>query len=390
MAVQRDWYEKDFYKVLGVSDTATAKDITKAYRKLARENHPDANPGNNAAENRFKEASTAYDVVGDEVKRKEYDEVRKMGPMGPFGGGFTTPGGGRGGPGGINFNVGADGLGDLLGGMFNRGGRGRGASAAGGPQRGEDLEASLTLEFVDAIQGITTTLFLTSDAQCTTCNGSGAKPGTHPKTCSQCGGRGVVDDNQGFFSFSSPCRNCQGRGVIIEQACPTCRGSGVEKRAREVKVRLPAGVADGQRIRLKGRGGPGRNGGPGGDLLVECHVLPHPVFGRDGSNLTVRVPVSFAEAALGADIEVPTLTGQRVTVRIKNGTQSGTRHRVKGKGIETPKHTGDLIVTVDVHVPSTLDAEQRAAVEAMAAATSESPRTHLFNQVASASREGGE
>ena len=390
MAVQRDWYEKDFYKVLGVSDTATAKDITKAYRKLARENHPDANPGNNAAENRFKEASTAYDVVGDEVKRKEYDEVRKMGPMGPFGGGFTTPGGGRGGPGGINFNVGADGLGDLLGGMFNRGGRGRGASAAGGPQRGEDLEASLTLEFVDAIQGITTTLFLTSDAQCTTCNGSGAKPGTHPKTCSQCGGRGVVDDNQGFFSFSSPCRNCQGRGVIIEQACPTCRGSGVEKRAREVKVRLPAGVADGQRIRLKGRGGPGRNGGPGGDLLVECHVLPHPVFGRDGSNLTVRVPVSFAEAALGADIEVPTLTGQRVTLRIKNGTQSGTRHRVKGKGIETPKHTGDLIVTVDVHVPSTLDAEQRAAVEAMAAATSESPRTHLFNQVASASREGGE
>jgi molecular chaperone DnaJ len=390
MAAQRDWYEKDFYKVLGVSDTATAKDITKAYRKLARENHPDANPGNTAAENRFKEASAAYDVVGDEAKRKEYDEVRKMGPMGPFGGGFTSPGGAGGGPGGFNFNVGADGLGDLLGGMFNRGGRGRGASAAGGPQRGEDLEASLTLEFVDAIQGITTTLYLTSDAQCSTCNGSGAKPGTHPKTCSQCGGRGVVDDNQGFFSFSSPCRNCQGRGVIIEQPCPTCRGTGVEKRAREVKVRLPAGVADGQRIRLKGRGGPGRNGGPAGDLLVECHVVPHAVFGRDGNNLTVRVPVTFAEAALGADVDVPTLTGQRVTLRIKHGTQSGTRHRVKGKGIETPKHTGDLIVTVEVEVPKSLDAEQRAAVEALAAATTSSPRAHLFAQVASASREGGE
>ena len=390
MAAQRDWYEKDFYKVLGVSETATAKEITKAYRKLARENHPDANPGNTAAENRFKDASAAYDVVGDEVKRKEYDEVRKLGPMGPFGGGFTSPGGGGGGPGGFNFNVGADGLGDLLGGRFNRGGRGRGASAAGGPQRGEDLEASLTLEFVDAIQGITTTLYLTSDAQCATCNGSGAKPGTHPKTCSQCGGRGVVDDNQGFFSFSSPCRNCQGRGVIIEQACPTCRGTGVEKRAREVKVRLPAGVADGQRIRLKGRGGPGRNGGPAGDLLVECHVVPHAVFGRDGSNLTLRVPISFPEAALGADIEVPTLNGQQVTLRIKHGTQTGTRHRVKGKGIETPKHTGDLIVTVEVHVPKSLEDDQRAAVEALAAATSVSPRAHLFAQAASAAREGGE
>ncbi len=386
MAAQRDWYEKDFYKVLGVSQTATAKEITKAYRKLARENHPDTNPGNNAAENRFKEASAAYDVVGDDVKRKEYDEVRAAGPMGPFGGGFSSPGGGRGGAGNMNFNVGQDGLGDLLGGVFNRGGRGRGASAGGGPQRGADLEASLTLEFVDAIQGITTTLYLTSDAQCTTCNGSGAKPGTHPKTCSICGGRGVVDDNQGFFSFSSPCRNCQGRGVIIEQGCPTCRGSGIEKRAREVKVRLPAGVADGQRIRLKGRGGPGRNGGPAGDLLVECHVLPHAVFGRDGDNLTLRVPITFAEAVLGSDIDVPTLGGPSVKLRIKSGTQSGTRHRVKTKGIETPKHTGDLIVTVEVQVPTSLNAEQRAAIETFAAATTVSPRAHLADATRNDSR----
>ncbi len=372
MAAQREWYEKDFYKVLGVSDTASPKDITKAYRKLARENHPDANPDNTAAENRFKEVSSAYDVVGDEAKRKEYDEVRRLGPIGGFGGG--GPGDGSG---GYSFNVGTDGLGDLLGGMFNRGGRGRGASAAGGPQRGEDLVASLTLEFVDAIQGITTTLYLTSDAQCSTCNGSGAKPGTTLKTCSQCGGRGVVDDNQGFFSFSSPCRNCQGRGVVVETACPTCRGSGVEKRAREVKVRLPAGVADGQRIRLKGRGGPGRHGGPAGDLFVDCHVTPHRLFARDADNLTLRVPITFAEASLGGDIDVPTLTGGPVKLRLKAGTQSSTRHRVKGKGITTSKHTGDLIVTVDVQVPTSLSDEQRRAIEGFAAATPESPRAHL-------------
>jgi len=380
MAAQRDWYEKDFYKVLGVSETATPKEITKAYRKIARENHPDTNPGDTAAENRFKDASAAYDVIGDDAKRKEYDEVRRLGPVGfgPSGGPGGGFGGGNFGGGNFNFNVGADGLGDLLGSMFNRGGRGRGASAGGGPQRGQDLEASLTLDFFDAVRGLETTLYLTSDAQCSTCHGSGAKPGTTPRTCGVCGGRGVIDDNQGFFAMSSPCRNCQGRGVIIDQACPTCRGSGIEKRAREVKVRIPAGVADGQRIRLKGRGGPGRNGGPAGDLLVECHVTPHALFGRDNTNLTVRVPITFAEAAIGGDIEVPTLDGATVKLRLKPGTQSGTRHRVKGKGIETSKHTGDLIVTVEVQVPKSLNDEQRAAVEALSAATTESPRAHLY------------
>ena len=382
MTAQREWYEKDYYKILGVSDTATAKEITKAYRKLARESHPDANPGNDAAENRFKEISAAYDVVGDDAKRKEYDEVRRLGPAGGFGpgggGGFGGGGFGGGQPGGFNFNVGAEGLGDVLGGMFGRGGRGRGASAGAGPQRGEDLEASLTLDFVDAAHGLTTTLYLTSDAQCSSCHGSGAKPGTNPRTCSQCGGRGVVDDNQGFFSFSTPCRVCQGRGVVIDSSCPTCRGNGVEKRPREVKVRLPAGVADGQRIRLKGRGGPGRNGGPAGDLMVECRVQPHKLFGRDGSNLTLRVPVTFAEAALGSEIDVPTLDGQRVTLRLKHGTQTGSRHRVKGKGIETAKHTGDLIVTVDVQVPHSLTDEQTRAIEALAAATTVLPRAHLL------------
>jgi molecular chaperone DnaJ len=376
VAAQREWYEKDYYKVLGVAPEATPKEITKAYRKLARDSHPDTHPGDDGAEDRFKEVSAAYDVLGDDAKRKEYDEVRRLGPVGPnpFGGGFDGGGGGA-----YNFNVGADGLGDVLGQMFGRGRRGGGASAAAGPARGADLEATLTLDFADAVHGITTTLHLTSDAQCGTCQGSGARPGTQPKVCSQCGGRGVVDENQGFFSFSSTCRNCGGAGVTITDPCPTCRGTGVERRPREVQARIPAGVSDRHRIRLKGRGAPGRNGGPAGDLIVECHVAPHRLFGRDGTNLTVRVPITFAEAVLGANIDVPTLEGPPVTVKLRPGTQSGTRHRVRGKGIAAKKTHGDLIVTVDVQVPTELSDQQRAAVEALAASSPVSPRAGLFD-----------
>ncbi|MCB0967320.1 MAG: molecular chaperone DnaJ [Ilumatobacter sp.] len=377
MSAQREWFEKNYYDVLGVSADASQKDITKAYRKLARELHPDQNPDDKAAEERFKDVSAAYDVLGDETKRKEYDEVRRLGPMGGYGGG--APGGG---PGGFTFNVGDMGggdIGDLLGQMFGQARRGGGRGAAG-PQRGADLTAHLTLDFDDAAQGLTTTLYLTSDAQCSTCDGSGAKPGTHPVACGVCGGRGVVDDNQGLFSFSSPCRNCQGRGTVIPEPCPTCHGSGVERRPREVKVRIPAGVSDGQTIRLKGRGAPGRGGGPAGDLLVEITVQPHERFGRSGDNLTVRVPVTFAEAALGAAIDVPTLDGGTVTLKLKPGTQSGSRHRVKGKGITTTSkksgtHTGDLIVTVDVVVPTELTDAERAAIEQLAAATTVNPRS---------------
>jgi molecular chaperone DnaJ len=367
MAAQREWFEKDYYKILGVAEDAPAKEITRAYRKLARESHPDTHPGDTAAEERFKEVSAAYDVLGDEAKRTEYDEVRRLGPMAgaQFGGGPE---------GAFRFNVGQEGLGDLLGQVFGRGRRGGGPSSAAGPQRGADVEARLTLDFADAARGITTTLHLTSDAPCSTCNGSGAKPGTQPRVCSQCGGRGVVDDNQGFFSFSSPCRGCGGAGVVVDTPCTTCRGTGTERRPREVQARIPAGVADGQKIRLRHRGAPGRNGGPAGDLIVECHVTPHPVFGRDGLNLTLRVPVTFAEAALGGTIEVPTLDGPPVTLRLKPGTQPGSRHRVRHKGIATAKHEGDLIVTVDVDVPTHLTDEQRAAIEAFAAATTVSPR----------------
>ncbi len=376
MAAQREWFEKNYYQVLGIDESATAKEVTKAYRKLARDLHPDKNPGDAAAEERFKEVAAAYDVLGDETKRKEYDEVRRMGPMA----------GGPGGPGGFSFNIddmsGAGGLGDLFGNLFGRGagggagGRSRGFSAGGaGPRRGEDITAHLTVDFKDAIDGLTTTLFLTTDAQCSTCHGSGARPGTSPVVCSNCGGRGVVDDNQGMFSFSSPCRVCGGSGIRIEDPCPTCHGSGVEKRPREVKTRIPAGVRDGQTIRLKGRGGPGRNGGPNGDLLVELRVTPHPRFGRRGDDLTVTVPITFAEAALGADIQVPTLDGTTVTLRIKPGTQPGTRHRVRGKGVATKKHTGDLIVTVNLVVPTELSDEQRAAIEQLVAATTGDPRS---------------
>jgi molecular chaperone DnaJ len=369
MAPQREWFEKDYYKVLGVPETASAKEITKAYRKLARQNHPDANSGDPGAEERFKEISAAYDVVGDEAKRKEYDEVRKLGPLG---GGFGPGGFGAGGPGGgggnqgfsFTFDGGND-VGDLLGNLFGRGRRRGGAGPASGvgPRRGEDIEAELGMSFADAVEGVSTTLYLTSDAVCSTCSGSGARPGTQPRVCPVCQGRGVVDDNQGLFSFSQPCPNCHGNGVLIEDPCPTCHGTGVERRQREVKVRIPAGVDDGQRIRLKGRGGPGRNGGPPGDLYVTVHVQPDPTFSRDGDNLLVRVPVDFAVAALGGEVSVPLLDGGTVTVRVRPGTQPGAKYRVKGKGVAAKRGAGDLLAVIEVSVPTALTEPEREAIE---------------------------
>ena len=384
MTAQREWFEKDYYKVLGVSEKATPKEITRAYRKLARELHPDANPDDPTAEERFKAVASAYDVVGDEAKRKEYDEVRTPGPMGGMGfgggqgpGGFTPGAGGA--PGGFGFQ-GAD-LGDLLGGLFGGGGggrRGRGGPPRGsGPQRGSDLEAELHLPFREAVAGVTTTLHLTSDMPCGTCHGSGSRPGSGPTTCQNCNGRGVLDDNQGMFSFSTPCPACGGSGSVITDPCPTCRGSGIERRPREVKVRIPAGVSDGQRIRLKGRGGAGRNGGPAGDLFVIVHVEHDAVFGRDGQNLTLVVPVTFAEATLGTKLTVPTLEGATVTLKIPAGTPSGKVFRVKGRGVETKKSHGDLLVTVQVTVPTHLTNEQRQAVEALADTLPAASREHL-------------
>jgi len=363
VAPQREWFEKDYYKVLGVPEAATEKEITRAYRKLAKQYHPDANPG---SEERFKELSAAYDVLGDPARRKEYDEVRRLGPLGGFGGADAGAGFGGG-----SFRV--DDLSDLLGGIFGRGQRG---STRVAPRRGEDVEAELHLSFDEAVEGVTTTVNVTSEAACSTCSGSGAAPGSTPTVCSVCGGRGVRDENQGFFSFSQPCQACGGRGVRIEQPCPTCRGTGVERRARQVKVRVPAGVEDGQRIRLKARGTPGRNGGPPGDLYVTVRVARHPMFGRKGRDLTLTLPVTFAEAALGADVNVPTLDGS-VRLRIPAGTRSGRTFRVRGRGVRAKGAGGDLLVTVEVAVPQRLSDEQRKAIEALADASPESPRAHL-------------
>ncbi|MEO7442673.1 MAG: molecular chaperone DnaJ, partial [Acidimicrobiales bacterium] len=371
MPPHREWFEKDYYKVLGVGANATEKELARSYRRLAKQYHPDANPG---SEERFKEIAAAYDVVGDAARRKEYDEVRRLGPAAA---GFGAPRGGPGGgPGGTTFRV--DDLGDLLGGLFGRTGRsGRSSSGGGGgPRRGEDLETALHLSFVDAVEGVTTTVNLTGDAACSVCSGTGAAVGTSPVICPACGGRGARDENQGLFSFSSPCRDCGGTGMKVETPCRNCNGSGVERRARQVKVRVPAGVEDGQRIRLKARGGAGQNGGPPGDLFVNVRVAAHELFGRKGNDLTLAVPLTFPEAALGATVKVPTLDGP-VTVRVPPATRTGRTFRVKGRGVPGAGGIGDLLVTVEVAVPPQLTDAQRQAVEALAAASLESPRAHL-------------
>jgi molecular chaperone DnaJ len=388
MAPQREWFEKDYYAVLGLPKGATEKEITRAYRKLAKLHHPDANAGNKDAEERFKDISAAYDVLGDAAKRKEYDEVRSMAGSGanPFAnaggfGGAGGPGGGfPGGDGNIHFETGdMGGLGDILGNIFGgRGRRGQTTRQPGaGPRRGGDLEAEVHLAFDDAVRGATIAVQLTGAAPCHTCGGTGAAPGTVPHTCPQCNGTGTLAVDQGPFSFSQICPRCGGSGRVVEKPCPTCGGGGAETRTREVKVRIPVGVAAGQRVRVKGKGTPGSNGGPPGDLYVTVHVAPHPLFGRKGNDLSLRVPVTFSEAALGAEVKVPTLDGS-VTVRIPSGTASGKTLRVRGRGMpKAAGGAGDLLVTVDVVVPQTLSDDQRQAVEALASTESANPRAHL-------------
>ncbi len=382
MAPQRDWFEKDYYGVLGVEPGASDREVQRAYRRLAKANHPDANAGDAAAEERFKEISAAHEVLGDPEKRKEYDQVREMVASGVGPGGFGPGAGGGFGPGfgGATFHFDdGGGLGDLLGNLFGaRQGARRRGRAPTGPVRGADLDAELHLDFVDAVHGVTTSVGVTSDATCSVCGGSGAEPGTFPQPCPTCGGTGAVAVDQGPFSFSEVCPTCGGRGETIEHRCKKCRGTGVERRRREVKVRIPAGVRDGQRIRVKGRGAAGRTGGPPGDLFVTVHVGQHSLFGRQGkTNLTVTVPVTFPEAALGSQVKVPTLDGP-VTVKVPAGTQSGKTVRVRGRGIQPATgNPGDLLVTFDVVVPTALTDEQRAAVSALAEQLPENPRDRL-------------
>lgn len=377
--MQREWFEKDYYATLGVDADATQKQITTAYRKLAREFHPDKNPGDQAAEDRFKEVSGAYEVVGDADKRAEYDEARRMGPMaGGFGGGAPGgfgPGFGTGSPGGMRFEGGD--ISDLIGNLFSRGRAAPGEPPQTGPRRGADLESDLHLSFEDAVKGVTTTVNLTSDVRCPDCTGTGAAAGTAPRVCGQCGGTGAVEEDQGFFSFSRPCPGCAGQGRIIDTPCPTCSGAGAVRRPRQVKVRIPQGVRGGQRIRVKGKGGAGANGGPDGDLYVKAHVAKHPLFGRKDDNLTLTVPITYPEAALGADIKVPTLDGDPVTIRIPAGTRSGRTFRVRGRGVQQSRSAGDLLVTVELAIPQNLSDAERDALSAYADTLDESPRAYL-------------
>jgi len=393
--IRRDWLEKDYYKSLGVPKTSTQTEIKKAYRKLARKLHPDANPDNKRAEERFKEVSEAYDVLSDEKQRKKYDEAREL-----YGsGGFRIPrpgGGGPGGSGGFSMSdlgdlfgqggsagAGGGGLGDLFGGIFNRGGQRRAQ-----PRRGSDIESEATLGFFDALTGVTLPLRLTSEAVCSACHGSGARAGTVPQTCPTCSGTGSVTRSQGGFAFSQPCPQCHGRGVVITDPCPQCQGSGHAPHTRTVNAKVPAGVRDGQRIRLKGKGATGENGGPDGDLYILVHVTPHPVFGRDGSNLTLDLPVSFTEAALGAEIRVPVPLGGTVTLRLPAGTANGRVFRVRGKGVPRRSgEAGDLLVRAIVQVPTTLTDDQRRVLAEFASAGAETdPRAELVSRIEQAGK----
>jgi len=392
----KDWLEKDFYAVLGVNKSASADEIKKAYRKLARDLHPDRNPDNREAEEKFKAASEAYDVLSDDKKRKEYDEMRSLFGSGAFRRGARSGGGGQfdpsdlfggfsgagagAGSGAGDRRFGGAGFSDIFSSIFSGGGP-TGPATRRGPQRGRDVETEVTLDFAQAVRGTTLPLTLRSPGACDTCHGSGAKPGTTPRTCPQCQGSGLISRNQGSFSFSEPCRECQGAGSIVDVKCPECRGTGGVTKNRTINVRFPSGVSDGQRIRLSGRGEPGERGGPAGDLYVQVMVRPDELFGRSGDDLTLTLPVTIAEAVLGTDLRVPTLDTP-VTLRVPPGTPSGRKLRARGKGVaRRDGKAGDLIVTVEVQVPDGVTGEARDALERFAKLTPPAGRERLEARV---------
>jgi molecular chaperone DnaJ len=373
----------DLYKVLGVSKKASDEEIKKAYRKLARKYHPDRNPDDAAAEEKFKEVQGAYDTLSDPEKREVYDSGGGM--FGGFGGGPGGPGGGPFGPGGFGGAGGAGGpdLSDIFSGIFGRGGGG----GRGRPeqQRGRDLETEISLSFDQAVNGAQVSVSVPKAERCTTCHGSGAKPGTAPITCPRCNGRGVDAESQGFFSISQPCPQCGGAGQIIEEPCPTCNGSGLTQQTKRYKVNIPAGVKDGARIRLAGKGEAGPRGGPPGDLYVVTRVSTSPVFKRlDGGNLEVTVPITIAEALRGATIEVPTLDGTK-KIKVPAGTKHGTIQRLRGEGPPKPrgKGNGDIRYRLEIEMPKQLSEEQQEAVDKLAEALNGAdPRADLLRRAA--------
>ncbi len=365
----------DYYKTLGVDKKASAEEIKKAYRKLARRYHPDRNPDDKQAEERFKEISQANDVLGDPAKRKQYDSG-----TGPF------AAGGAGGPGfgGFgNFDFDASSMGDILSNLFGGGGGGGagGRRARSRPQRGSDLETEVRISFDQAISGAQVPLSVPTSGMCPTCHGTGAKPGTTPKVCPRCEGRGIETQGQGLFSISQPCSRCGGSGTVIEDPCSTCGGLGAVRTVKKFRVNIPAGVKEGSRIRVPGKGEAGMRGGPAGDLYVITHVTPSPVFKRKGEHLEVEVPLTIPEALRGGEVRVPTLEGSK-TLRVKPGTRHGTVQRLRGEGPPKlgGKARGDIHYRFTIDVPETLTDEQQQAVEALAQVMNGNPRAKLFSE----------
>ncbi|GAB3379722.1 molecular chaperone DnaJ [Massilia agri] len=357
--------KRDFYEILGVAKNASEDDIKKAYRKLAMKYHPDRNPDNKEAEEKFKEVKEAYEMLTNPEKREAYDRYGHAGVdpnMGGGGGGFGAGGFG-------------DAFGDIFGDIFG-GGRGRGG---GGPQvyRGADLRYNLEITLEQAAHGYETTIRVPSWDKCDTCHGSGAKPGTQPVTCTTCAGHGQVRMQQGFFSIQQTCPKCHGSGKIIPEPCAACGGAGRIKRNKTLEVKIPAGIDNGMRIRSTGNGEPGTNGGPSGDLYVEIHIKPHAVFQREGDDLHCEMPISFAKAALGGEIEVPTLTG-KVSFTVPEGTQTGKTFRLKGKGIKGVRsgYTGDLFCHVVVETPVKLTDKQKDLLREFDRSTNEGGAKH--------------
>jgi molecular chaperone DnaJ len=354
---------ESYYETLGVPKNASADELKKAYRKLAREFHPDRNPGNEEAERKFKDVQAAYDVLSDPEKRKQYD----------------TFGSTNGRPGPTNVDFGDFDLGDIFGGLFG-GGRGRGGrQQAQRGQRGSDVEVEVRISFEDSLKGLQTTVPVTLELACHTCHGTGAAPGTAPKKCPNCNGSGVVATSQGLFALQQPCPVCRGNGTIVDTPCPTCHGSGRERRTKRYTVRIPAGVKDGTKIKLKGKGEAGWGGAPAGDLYVVTRVDPSRLYERRGDDLVLDVPVTFSEAALGATVEIPTPDG-RVSLKVPAGSQDGKLLRVKGRG--APKLAGsgrgDLLARLRLSVPSKLSKAEREALEGFDKVSKTNPRARLF------------
>jgi molecular chaperone DnaJ len=364
--------KRDYYEVLGVQKNVSEDDLKKAFRRLAMKHHPDRNPDNAEAEAKFKEAKEAYEILNDAQKRAAYDQFGHAGvdqSAGGFGGGG---GGGQGGFGDVFEDI----FGDIFGG--GRGGRGGGGGGANRAYRGSDLQYNLELSLEDAVFGTTPDIRVPSMQTCDTCSGSGAKPGTHPKTCPTCHGNGQVRIQQGFFAIQQTCPHCHGKGKIIEDPCHDCHGQGRKEKQKTLSVRIPAGVDNGDRVRLAGEGEAGVNGGPAGDLYVQVFVKPHGLFQRDGDNLHCEVPIRFSTAALGGDFEVPTLDGSKMNLKIPAETQTGKQFRLRGKGVKSVRSAsvGDLICRVMVETPVNLTKRQRELLTELDATMHEGGKKH--------------